>query len=177
MKMELFIANIIALIGSAIQVYAVSITDDSKMKKLVAASAIFFVIHFYLMNLPIAAGCTVVTVLRFYLSSFICGKVWILFALFYVFTSIFFSQTDVIHYFPIFASIIGTYAIFNMDGLRFRYLMVSLTFLWILYAIYSEVYIVALKEVVLFISSAYAISQLIKYQNNSSLKKGYGQTK
>ncbi len=159
--MELLFANMLGVIGSAIHIYALSNTCDARMKKVTAFSSVFFAGYFFLLNLPIAGFCTLVTIARYYLAANKTGWYWIPFSLFYIAVAAAIPPDDWIHLYPAISSVIGTYALFNMRGLPFRILMISMTFLWILYGIYSEAYIVAVKEALLFAASAYAIYKLL----------------
>ena len=160
--MELLLANVLAVIGSIVHILALSKPCDKSMKKLTSLSCLFMAGYFFLLGLPIAGICTIVTIARYYLSANKTGIIWLPFAFFYFLVAIVIPPENLIHVFPAIASIIGTYALFNMSGLSFRFLMLSMTTLWILYAIYSGAYIVAAKESILFVSSCFAIFQIYK---------------
>jgi hypothetical protein len=159
--MDSIMANALGIMGTIIHIIALSNVCDVRMKRLTALSSVFFVGYFFLIGLPIAALCTIVGIVRYYLASFIEGKLWLVFAVFYIGVAFLTPPEDIIHVFPVIASLVGTYALFNMKGLPFRNLMIFMTFLWVCYGIYSGAHIVIIKESILFMASAFAIYKLI----------------
>jgi len=156
-----FMTYLLGLVGSAVHIYALTHTCDARMKKITALSGIFFAGYFFMLNLPIAGFCTLVSVLRYYMAAGKTGWYWIPFSIFYIAVAVIIPPQNLMHLYPAIASVIGTFALFNMRGLPFRILMISLTFLWVIYGVYSEAYIVAVKEAFLFVASAYAIYKLV----------------
>ncbi len=151
----------LGIIGATIHIFALANICDVRMKQMTALSSVFMVGYFFLLGLPIAAFCTIIGIIRYYLASKIEGNIWVLFACFYISVAILTPPADIIHIFPAIASVIGTYALFNMKGLRFRTLMAFMTFLWVCYGFYSDAYVVIIKESILLGASAFAVYKLI----------------
>ena len=131
----LTIANIIGLCAALVNIYAFFSIADSKIKKILAINSIFFGIHFYMIGAFVACACSIVSGLRFYMALNIKNrKQWIYFALFYVLAGLIeVNNFSGIFALPIIASILGTYSVFNLSGIRMRLCFICGTMCWLVY--------------------------------------------
>jgi hypothetical protein len=123
------------LLGYAAFVFGIACfaqTDDRRFKLFMAAECAAYIVHFWLLGQPTAVASTTVSLLRS-LAAIKAKRpsVGVFFMLLSAALGLWLMQ-GWLTLLPIAASCIGTFALFFLDGLRMRALMLLGTLLWLL---------------------------------------------
>jgi len=159
-------AQAIGLIGMGLDFYAANQKSDSKLMRWTILSSIIFSIHFILLSAIPAAISEIITAARYYFADRY-KKIWmgILFIGFYILCAVFIADS-LFDFFPFVASVIGTTAIFFLNGISMRILFILGQAMWVVYS----VIVFSLGGIILYLAlimmTATTIYRLYKVKSN-----------
>jgi hypothetical protein len=130
------IAQAFGAIGFLINAFGMTRTDDRQLKMCVAIAAMAFAIQFYLLGAMLGAFLACIGAVRYWLASRTKNKYLMWFFIIFYIAMAFINQEGLPGLLLLAGSLIGTYALFRLDGANMRYAFIAGCLCIISYDIY-----------------------------------------
>lgn len=142
--------------------------NDRRFKAFMAAECVAYVVHFLLLGIPTAAASAGVSVARSLLS-LVTRSVWVAATVVAVNLALGYSlATQWWNWLPLVASCIGTLALFLLQGIRMRVLMLLGTLLWTLNNVLAGSIGGTALELVILATNGYTITRMHRAARQAS---------
>lgn len=158
-------AQILGYVAGVLGVLAFQTKNDTRMKITVCCSSVFMISHYFLIGAQAAAFVALLAASRWFLSIFSSVRQYARFLVpLYIGLFILIAFLTYERWFdllPVISCIAGTFALFYFSGLRFRFIMLGATTLWVIHNALAQSYGSFVMELFLFVSNGSMIIRMI----------------